>query len=33
MIGSGPLEEGQADGGRAMEEYNYKCTDDLGYGI
>jgi hypothetical protein len=28
MIGSGPLEEGHADGGRTMES-NYKYTEDL----
>jgi hypothetical protein len=33
MIGSGPLEGGHADGGRTMEEYDYKCTEDLGYDI
>jgi hypothetical protein len=29
MIGSGPLGEGYADGGKIMEEYDYKCTKDL----
>jgi hypothetical protein len=33
MIGSGLLEEGHADGGRTMEEYDYKCTKDLRYDI
>jgi hypothetical protein len=33
MIGSRALEEGHADGGRTMEEYDYKCTEDLGYVI
>jgi hypothetical protein len=33
MIRSGPLEEGHVDGGRTMEEYDYKCTNDLGYDI
>jgi hypothetical protein len=33
MIGSGLLEEGHADEGRTMEEYDYKCTEDLGYDI
>jgi hypothetical protein len=32
MIGSGPLEEGHADGGRTMES-NYKYTKDLGVDI
>jgi hypothetical protein len=31
MIGSGQLEEEHADGRRTMEEYDYKCTEDLGY--
>jgi hypothetical protein len=29
MIGSGPLGKGHVDGGRTMEEYDYKCTEDL----
>jgi hypothetical protein len=29
MIGSGPLEEGHVDKGRTIEEYDYKCTEDL----
>jgi hypothetical protein len=29
MIGSGPLEDGHAGGGNTMEEYYYKCTEDL----
>jgi hypothetical protein len=29
MIRSGPLEEGHAGGGSTMEEYDYKCTEDL----
>jgi hypothetical protein len=33
MISSGPLEEGHGDEGSTMEEYNYKCTKDLGYDI
>jgi hypothetical protein len=33
MIDSGPLKEGHADEGSTMEEYNYKCTKDLGYDI
>jgi hypothetical protein len=33
MIGLVPLEEGHADGGRTMEEYDYKCTENLGYDI
>jgi hypothetical protein len=33
MIGSRLLEEGHADGGRTMEEYDYKCTEHLGYDI
>jgi hypothetical protein len=33
MTGSGPLGEGHANGGRTMEEYDYKCTEDLEYDI
>jgi hypothetical protein len=33
MIRSGPLGEGYVDGGKTMEEYDYKCTEDLGYDI
>jgi hypothetical protein len=33
MIGLGPLEEGHGGEGSTMEEYNYKCTKDLGYNI
>jgi hypothetical protein len=33
MIGSEPLEEGHADGGRTIKEYDYKYTKDLRYDI
>jgi hypothetical protein len=33
MIGSGPLGEGHVYGGMTMEEYDYKCIEDLGYDI
>jgi hypothetical protein len=33
MIRSGLLGEGHADGGKTTEEYDYKCTEDLGYDI
>jgi hypothetical protein len=33
MFRSRPLEEGHANGGRTMDEYDYKCTEDLGYDI
>jgi hypothetical protein len=33
LIGLKPVEEGNADGGRTMEEYDYKCTENLGYDI
>jgi hypothetical protein len=33
MIGLGPLGKGHAGEGSTMEEYDYKCTEDLGKDI